>query len=52
MDPTVFNKAKSVFRSVKALLVGGENGIIEENVDTIKIQELTSESLSRTIKKI
>ncbi|WP_054857475.1 hypothetical protein [Vulcanisaeta sp. JCM 16159] len=52
VDPTVFNKAKSVFRSVKALLVGGENGIIEENVDTIKIQELTSESLSRTIKKI
>ncbi|WP_243670894.1 hypothetical protein [Vulcanisaeta sp. JCM 16161] len=44
IDPTVFNKAKSIFRSVKVLLIGGENSIIEENVDTIKIQELTSES--------
>ncbi len=52
VDPTVFNRAKSVFKSVKALLIGGENSIIEENVDTIKIQELTSESLSHTIKKI
>ncbi len=52
VDPTVLNRAKSIFRSVKALLIGGENSIIEENVDTIKIQELTSESLSRTIRKI
>lgn len=52
IDPTVFNKAKSIFRSVKVLLIGGENSIIEENVDTIKIQELTSESLSHTIKRI
>ncbi|GAB6943855.1 vWA domain-containing protein [Vulcanisaeta sp. JCM 14467] len=52
IDPTVFNKARSVFRSVKVLLIGGENSVIEENVDTIKIQELTSESLSHTIRRI
>ncbi len=52
VDPTVFNKAKSIFRSVKVLLIGGENSVIEENAETIKIQELTSESLSYTIKKI
>ena len=52
IDPTVFNKAKSVFRSVKVLLIGGENSVIEENADTIKIQELTSESLSHTIRRI
>ncbi|ADN50412.1 vWA domain-containing protein [Vulcanisaeta distributa] len=52
VDPTVFNKAKSIFRSVKVLLIGGENSVIEENAETIKIQELTSESLSHTIKKI
>ena len=52
VDPTIFNRAKSMFKSVKALLIGGENNIIEENVETIKIQELTSESLSHTIKRI
>ncbi|WP_243679607.1 hypothetical protein [Vulcanisaeta souniana] len=52
IDPSVFNKAKAVFKSVKALLVGGENGIIEDNIDTIRIQELTSESLSHAIKRI
>jgi len=52
IDPSVFNKAKTLFRSVKVLLVGGENSVIEDNVDTIKIQELTSDSLSHVIRKI
>ncbi len=52
IDPSVFDKAKTIFKSVKALLVGGENGIIESNIDAIKIQELTSESLFRAIKRI
>ncbi|MCG2864420.1 MAG: VWA containing CoxE family protein, partial [Vulcanisaeta sp.] len=41
VDPSVFNKAKTVFRSVKAILVGGENSVIENSTDTIKIQELS-----------
>jgi uncharacterized protein with von Willebrand factor type A (vWA) domain len=52
VDPSVFNKAKTVFRSVKAILVGGENSVIENSTDTIKIQELSSESLTHVIKKI
>jgi len=52
VDPSVFNKAKTVFRSVKAILVGGENSVIESSTDTIKIQELSSESLTHVIKKI
>ncbi len=51
VDPTAFNKAKSVFRSVKVLLIGGENSVIEENVDTIKIQELTSESYPTRLRR-
>jgi len=52
VDPSVFNKAKTVFRSVKVILVGGENSVIENSTDTIKIQELSSESLMHVIKKI
>jgi len=52
VDPSVFNKAKTVFRSVKAILVGGENSVIENSTDTIKIQELSSERLTHVIKKI
>ena len=52
VDPSVFNKAKTVFRSVKVILVGGENSVIENSTDTIKIQELSSESLTHVIKKI
>ncbi|MCG2880240.1 MAG: VWA containing CoxE family protein [Vulcanisaeta sp.] len=52
LDPSVLTKAKAMFRSVKALLVGGENSVIENTIDTIKINELTSESLAQIIRKI
>lgn len=52
IDPEVLSKARSVFKSVKAILIGGDNSIIRDQIDTININELTSESLANTIKKI
>ncbi|WP_069806549.1 vWA domain-containing protein [Vulcanisaeta thermophila] len=52
VDPEVLSKARSVFRSVKAILVGGDNPVIRDQLETISISELTSESLANTIRRI
>jgi uncharacterized protein with von Willebrand factor type A (vWA) domain len=52
IDPATLRKAKTIFKSVKAILIGGSNAIIEENIDTIKIQELSSESMTHVFRRI
>lgn len=52
VHPEVLKAAKAAFREVKAVLIGGNNEVIEKNLPTIKISTINIESLRKTLKSI
>ncbi len=52
INPKVLEKAKLTFKSFKALLIGGENRVIERHIDSIKIDDLNGKSLAEALKRI
>jgi uncharacterized protein with von Willebrand factor type A (vWA) domain len=52
VDPSVISKALSIYRSFKAILIGGENSVIEDRVESVRIRDLSSSSLSQVLRRI
>jgi uncharacterized protein with von Willebrand factor type A (vWA) domain len=52
VHPEVLKQAKTAFREVKAILIGGTNETIESNIPTIKINSINAETLKQAIKNI
>ncbi|AEA11875.1 hypothetical protein TUZN_0379 [Thermoproteus uzoniensis 768-20] len=52
VNPEVLRQAKTAFRDVKALLIGGSNSVIESEIPTIRIDSTDIESLKYILKNI
>jgi uncharacterized protein with von Willebrand factor type A (vWA) domain len=52
VHPEVLKTAKTVFREVKAILIGGSNETIESYLPTIKVNTANLESLKNALKNI
>jgi len=52
VNPAVLQKAKGMFRSVKAILIGNSNYVIESNVPTIRVDTLDKQNLRKVLSKI
>lgn len=52
IHPEVLKMAKTAFREVKAVLVGGTNSVIESYLPTIKVNTASPESLKTVLKNI
>lgn len=52
VNPEVLRAAKTAFREVKAILIGGTNEVIEAHVPTTKVNTANPESLRKVLKDI
>ena len=52
VHPEVLKAAKTAFREVKAILIGGTNETIESYLPTIKVNTANLESLKTALKNI
>ncbi|MFN3803800.1 MAG: vWA domain-containing protein [Pyrobaculum sp.] len=52
VNPEVLKAAKSAFREVKAILIGGTNEVIKAHVPTVKVNTANPESLRKVLKDI
>jgi len=52
VHPEVLKAAKTAFREVKAILIGGSNETIESYLPTIKVNTANLESLKTALKNI